>query len=66
MNADRPLRVLIVDDHDIVRKGLAMLVSRHADLAVVGEAGSAAEALEKAQDSSPDVVWISACPTVRE
>jgi DNA-binding NarL/FixJ family response regulator len=56
MNADRPLKVLIVDDHDIVRKGLSMLVSRHADLAVVGEAGSAAEAVEKAQDFSPDVV----------
>ena len=56
MNADRPLRVLIVDDHDIVRKGLSMLVSRQADLAVVGEAGSAGEAVEKALDSSPDVV----------
>lgn len=56
MDSDRPLKVLIVDDHDIVRKGLLMLISRHADLEVVGEAGTAAEALEKARDLSPDVV----------
>jgi DNA-binding NarL/FixJ family response regulator len=48
--------VLIVDDHDIVRKGLAMLLSRQEDLVVAGEAGTAAEAVEKAGELAPDVV----------
>ena len=56
MRAEGPLRVLIVDDHDIVRKGLVMLISRQQDLEVVGEAGTAAEAVERAADLSPDVV----------
>ena len=56
MSTDKPLKVLVVDDHDIVRKGLVMLMSRHDDLQVVGEAGTAAEAVEKAQELSPDVV----------
>ncbi|MFQ6027152.1 MAG: response regulator transcription factor, partial [Dehalococcoidia bacterium] len=53
--AKRPLQVLLVDDHDIVRKGLAMIMSRQEDLQVVGEAGTAAEAVEKAAALSPDV-----------
>jgi DNA-binding NarL/FixJ family response regulator len=56
MKASRPLKVLIVDDHDIVRKGLAMLLSRQEDLVVAGEAGTAAEAVEKAGELAPDVV----------
>jgi len=70
------LKVLIVDDHDIVRKGLAMLVSRQEDLSVVAEAGTVAEAVEKARDSVPDVVvmdirlpdgsGIEACRDIRD
>ena len=56
METDRPFRVLVVDDHDIVRKGLTMLISRQVDLEVVGEAGTAQEALDKAKELSPDVV----------
>ena len=56
MGADRPLRVLIVDDHDIVRQGLVMLMSRQEDLLVVGEAGTAAEAVRIAGELSPDLV----------
>jgi DNA-binding NarL/FixJ family response regulator len=56
MKAAEPLRVLVVDDHDIVRKGLVMLMSRQQDLLVVGEAGTRAEALEKTQELGPDVV----------
>ena len=52
----KPLKVLVVDDHDIVRKGLVMLMSRQEDLVVVGEAGTAEEAVEKARELSPDVV----------
>ena len=56
MQANTPTKVLIVDDHEIVRKGLVMLISRQEDLVVAGEAGSAAEAVEKARELSPDVV----------
>jgi len=56
MAAADKLKILIVDDHDIVRKGLAMLVSRQEDLSVVAEAGTVAEAVEKARASEPDVV----------
>jgi DNA-binding NarL/FixJ family response regulator len=56
MPSDTPTKVLIVDDHEIVRKGLVMLISRQEDLVVAGEAGSAAEAVEKARELIPDVV----------
>ncbi|MED5569544.1 MAG: response regulator transcription factor, partial [Chloroflexota bacterium] len=42
--------------HEIVRKGLVMLISRQEDLVVTGEAGAAAEAVQKARELSPDVV----------
>ena len=58
MAANPKLKILIVDDHDIVRKGLAMLISRQEDLFVVAEAGTVAEAVEKARESVPDVVVI--------
>lgn len=56
MPSDTPTKVLIVDDHEIVRKGLVMLISRQEDLVVAGEAGAAAEAVQKARELSPDVV----------
>ena len=56
MPSDTPAKVLIVDDHEIVRKGLVMLISRQEDLLVIGEAGAAAEAVQKARELSPDVV----------
>src|SRR5919197_5345881 len=49
-------RVLIVDDHAVVRSGLAMLVNAEDDLDVVGEAGSAREAIFEARSTKPDVV----------
>jgi DNA-binding NarL/FixJ family response regulator len=49
------IRVLIADDHGIVRSGLRMLLDRHNDLAVVGEAGDGVEALERSQAERPDV-----------
>ena len=76
MASDNKLKILIVDDHDIVRKGLAMLVSRQDDLSVVAEAGTVAEAVEKARQSGPDVVvmdirlpdgtGIEACRDIRD
>jgi two-component system, NarL family, response regulator NreC len=49
-------RILIVDDHAVVRSGLAMLVNAEKDLEVVGEAGSAREAIFEARSAKPDVV----------
>jgi two-component system, NarL family, response regulator DevR len=49
-------RVLLVDDHDIVRLGLMTLINDRADMQVVGEAGNAAEALEQVERLRPDVV----------
>lgn len=50
------MRILLVDDHEIVRKGLRSLLEAEPDLEVVGEAGSAAEALRRVGFDSPDVV----------
>jgi len=50
------LRILLVDDHEVVRVGLRALLERHPDFVVVDEAGTAREALEKALLHHPDVV----------
>jgi DNA-binding NarL/FixJ family response regulator len=50
------LRILLVDDHEIVRKGLRSMLDAEPDLEVVGEAGSAAEAIRRVGFDSPDVV----------
>ncbi|HEB64334.1 MAG TPA: response regulator transcription factor [Chloroflexi bacterium] len=49
-------RILLVDDHEVVRLGLRALLERHPDFEVVAEAGTAHEAIERVQDYSPDVV----------
>lgn len=49
-------RVLIVDDHEVVRLGLRTLLERHPHLKVVGEAGSAEEAIMQVDRQRPDVV----------
>ncbi len=51
-----PIRVLIVDDHAVVRIGLRSLLSHTAGFRVVGEAGSANEAVQMANQLRPDVV----------
>jgi len=52
------IRVLIVDDHAVVRAGLAMLVNAEEDLEAVGEAGSARDAIFEARSTKPDVVLL--------
>jgi two-component system response regulator NreC len=52
------IRVLIVDDHAIVRTGLRLLISGQNDMTVVGEAGSTQEGIEAAERLSPDVALI--------
>ncbi len=51
-----PVRVMIVDDHGIVRAGLRGLLQPEADIAVVGEAAGVKEAVRKATELNPDVV----------
>ncbi|MBT3314694.1 MAG: response regulator transcription factor [Anaerolineae bacterium] len=49
-------RIILVDDHEVVRVGLKTLLERHPEYEVVGEAGSAREAIEKTENLQPDVV----------
>jgi DNA-binding NarL/FixJ family response regulator len=50
------IRILITDDHAIVRKGLTVLLATERDIKVVGEAQDGQEAVEKAGSLKPDVV----------
>jgi DNA-binding NarL/FixJ family response regulator len=52
----RPLRLLVVDDHEVVRQGLAALLSRRETFQVVAEAGSVEEALAAVERFMPDLV----------
>ena len=51
-----PIRVLLVDDHEVVRKGLAALIEAEPDLVVVGEAADGLEAVRMARICQPTVV----------
>jgi two-component system, NarL family, response regulator NreC len=52
------VRVLIVDDHAVVREGLRLVLEKHEDLEAIGEAGSVDEAVEKAAALKPDLVLL--------
>ena len=52
----RKIRVLVVDDHTIVRDGICALLALAPDIEVVGEAGNGREALDKVRQLAPDVV----------
>ena len=49
-------RIILVDDHEVVRLGLKSLLERHPQFDVVGEASSARDALEQVASLKPDVV----------
>lgn len=69
-------RVLLCDDHEVVREGLRVLIARQEGMSVVGEAGTVAEAIDAAARSKPDVVimdvrlpdgsGVEACRAIRE
>ncbi|ARQ70397.1 response regulator [Streptomyces marincola] len=71
-----PIRVLVVDDHELFRRGLEIVLEQEEDICVVGEAGDGAEAVEKAADLLPDIVLmdvrmprrggIEACTSIKE
>jgi DNA-binding NarL/FixJ family response regulator len=52
----RPLRLLVVDDHEVVRQGLVAMLDRHGEFQVVAQAGTSAEALSQARLHQPDLV----------
>ncbi len=51
-----PIRVLLVDDHALFRRGVASLIAAESDFEVVGEAGNGQQALEMARELMPDVI----------
>ena len=56
MPYDKPARVLLVDDHQMVRQGLIFFLSTQPGITIVGEAGTAEEALQLVDELLPDVV----------
>ena len=70
------IRVLLVEDHEVVREGLRALLERDPDISVIGDVGTASAAIEAARELSPHVVvmdvrlpdnsGITACRTIRE
>lgn len=54
----KPISILLADDHGILREGLRLLLSRQADMEVVGEAGNGVETLERARKLQPQVIVI--------
>ena len=56
MQKSEPIRVMLVDDHDMVRRGLATFLQVNADLELVGEARDGAEAMAVCKRVKPDVI----------
>jgi two-component system response regulator DevR len=57
---DRPIRVFILDDHELVRRGLTDLLTATDDLIIVGEAATAGDALHRIPAAAPDVALLDA------
>jgi DNA-binding NarL/FixJ family response regulator len=58
LNSSTPLRILVVDDHPIVRLGIRQMIGAEPDLEVCGEAASAEEALRLTSTLKPDIALI--------
>ncbi|MCX7838373.1 MAG: response regulator transcription factor [Anaerolineae bacterium] len=52
----RPIRVLVVDDHAIVREGICSLLARHKDIQIIGQAEDGQRAIELVSQMSPDII----------
>ena len=76
MSEDRAIRVLVCDDHEVVREGLRTLIGKQPSMSLVGEAATVKEAVQAAARARPDVVimdvrlpdgsGIEACRQIRE
>lgn len=53
--ADKPIRILVVDDHPLLREGVAAILEDASDMSVIGEAGDGAEAVKQFRILQPDV-----------
>src|SRR6266550_1610369 len=72
----RPLRLLVVDDHEVVRQGLVAMLDRRPGFEVVAQAGSVAESIDQARLHQPDIVvmdvrlpdgsGVEACRAIRD
>jgi DNA-binding NarL/FixJ family response regulator len=60
MPKDKPVTVMLVDDHEVVRAGLRTVLTQSPGVTVVGEASTAAEAIAAARRCKPDVVLMDA------
>ena len=58
VNAGDDVRVMIIDDHEVVRRGIAEVVERADGLGVVAEAGSVQEAIRRGELVRPDVALV--------
>jgi NarL family two-component system response regulator LiaR len=56
MNKESPIRILLVDEHAVVRSGLGAVISSYDDLSLVGEANNGEEAVRMCRSLKPDVV----------
>ena len=54
----QPIRILVVDDHTLFRRGLTALLARDPQLCVIGDAADAGQALRKAQELQPDLILL--------
>ena len=73
---DKKLKVMLVDDHEVVRQGLRSLIESEEDLQVVAEASNGKQAVDAAKAASPDVVvmdirmpegdGVTACREIRD
>ena len=57
-NRNQPVTVLVVDDHNLFRRGLIALLSKEPRLKVIGEAGDASEATRRAAELKPDIILL--------
>jgi two-component system response regulator DevR len=55
-NADNPIRVLLIDDHQLLREGLRELIGSHPGMIVIGDTGDPASALSIAAREQPDII----------
>ena len=60
VSSERPIRVFILDDHELVRRGLTDLLTTTSDMIIVGEAATAADALHRIPAAAPDVALLDA------
>jgi two-component system nitrate/nitrite response regulator NarL len=55
---DRPIRILMIDDHAVLRTGLRMIIENHAGMMVVGEAENRSESLAAIANEAPDIILL--------